>query len=233
MDKNAEDHLITLSKVFEKFREGNFKCRPEKVNLLQNKIKFLGVVVTQGQIAPDPEKVKIVENLKAPQTIKQLRGILGLCGYFRRFIRNYSQIAKPLTDLTRGKPQKINWSKEAQESLDYLKKALISEPILSLPNFQTGQFVVTTDASTKGIGAILSQTFEREENGKIIKEEKIIAYASRTLTPGEKNYSATMLELLSIIHHLDKFRHYLVGRKFKLRCDHKSLQYLQTFKKPT
>ena len=102
---------------------------------------------------------------------------------------------------------------------------MTSEPSLSLPDFQTGQFVVTTDASTKGNGAILSQII----NG----EEKVIAYASRTLTPGESNYSATQLELLSIIHHLEKFKHYLVGRKFKLRSDHKSLQYLQTFKMPT
>ncbi|KAK2713518.1 hypothetical protein QYM36_009405, partial [Artemia franciscana] len=145
--------------------------------------------------------------------------------YFRKFIRNYAQVAKPLTDLTRGNPQKIVWSNTAQNALDHLKKALTSEPILSLPDFQTGQFVVTTDASNKGIGAILSQII----NG----EERVIAYASRTLTSGESNYSATQLELLSIIHHLDKFRHYLVGRKFKLRSDHKSLQYLQTFKKPT
>ncbi|KAK2711223.1 hypothetical protein QYM36_012413, partial [Artemia franciscana] len=96
---------------------------------------------------------------------------------------------------------------------------------ISITIFHLGQFVVTTDASNKGIGAILSQII----NG----EERVIAYASRTLTSGESNYSATQLELLSIIHHLDKFRHYLVGRKFKLRSDHKSLQYLQTFKKPT
>ena len=225
MDKYAEDHLVTLAKVFEKFREGNLKCRPEKVNLFQTKLKFLGVVVTQGQISPDPEKIKSVKNIKPPQTIKQLRGILGLMNYFRKFIRNYAQIAKPLTDLTRGNPQKIVWSKTAQNALDHLKKALTSEPILSLPDFQTGQFVVTTDASNKGIGAILSQII----NG----EERVIAYASRTLISGESNYSATQLELLSIIHHLDKFRHYLVGRKFKLRSDHKSLQYLQTFKKPS
>ena len=75
--------------------------------------------------------------------------------YFRKFIKNYPQVAKPLTDLTRGNPQKITWSRIAQDSLDHLKKALISEPILWLPDFQTGQFVVTTDASTKGIGAIL------------------------------------------------------------------------------
>ena len=145
--------------------------------------------------------------------------------YFRKFIRNYAQVAKPLTDLTRGNPQKIVWSKTAQDSLDHLKKNLTSEPILSLPDFQTGQFVVTTDASNKGIGVILSQII----NG----EERVIAYASRTLTAGESNYYATQLELLSIIHHLDKFRNYLVGRKFKLRSDHKSLQYLQTFKKPS
>ena len=225
MAKEAEDHLVTLAKVFEKFRESNLKYRPEKVNLFQTKLKFLGVVVTQGQISPDLEKIKSVKNIKPPQTIKQLRGILGLMSYFRKFIRNYAQIVKPLTDLTRGNPQKITWSKIAQDSLDHLKKALTSEPILSLPDFQTGQIVVTTATSNKGIGAILSQII----NG----EERVIAYASRTLTPGESNYSATQLELLSIIRHLDKFRHYLVGRKFKLRSDQKSLQYLQTFKKPS
>ena len=225
IDRDAEDHLVTLAKVFEKFREGNLKCRPEQVNLFQTKRKFLGVVVTQGQISPDPDKIKSVKNIKPPQTIKQLRGILGLMSYFRKFIGNYAQVAKSLTDLTRGNPQKIVWSKTAQDSLDHLKKALTSEPILSLPDFETGQFVVTTDASNKGIGAILSQII----NG----EERVIAYASRTLTSGESNYSATQLELLSIIHNLDKFRHYLVGRKFKLRSDHKILQYLQTFKKPS
>ena len=225
MDKDPRDHLVTLAKVFEKFRESNLKCRPEKVNLFQTKIKFVGVAVTQGQIFPDPEKIKSVKNIKNPKTIKQLRGILGLMIYFRKFIRNYAEVAKPPTDVTRGNPQKITWSKIAQDSLDHLKKALTSEPISSLPDFQTGQFVVTTDASTKGIGAILSQII----NG----EERIIAYASRTLTPGRSNYSAIQLELLSIIHHLDKFRHYLVGRKFKLLSDHKNLQYFQTFKKPT
>jgi hypothetical protein len=145
MDKNSEDNFLPYPR-YSKNLEGNLKCRPEKVKLLQSKIKIFGVVVKQGQIAPDPEKIKIVENLRPPQTIKQLRGILRLCGCLRRFTRNYSQISKSLTDLTRGNPQKITWSKEAQESLDCLKKALISEPILSLPNFQTGQFIVTTDA---------------------------------------------------------------------------------------
>ncbi|KAK2710347.1 hypothetical protein QYM36_013862 [Artemia franciscana] len=147
--------------------------------------------------------------------------------YFRKFIRNYAQAEKPLTDLTRRNPHKITWSKTAQNSLDYIEKALISEPILSFPDFQTGQFVVTADTLTKGIRAILPQI--------ISGEEKVIEYACRTLTPGESNYSATQLKLLSIIHHpykLDHFRHYVVGRKFKLRSDHKSLQYLQSFKKP-
>jgi hypothetical protein len=95
--ENAEQHLATLAKVFEKFREGNLKCRPEKVNLFRPKIKFLGVVVTQGEIFSDPDKIKCVENLKPPRTMKELRGIVGLTGYFRKFVRNYAQIAKPLT----------------------------------------------------------------------------------------------------------------------------------------
>ena len=136
--------------------EGNLKCRPEKLNLFQPKFKFLAVV-TQGEISPDPDKIKCVENLKPPRTMKELRGILGLTGYFRKFVRNYAQIAKPLTELTKGNSQNVTWSQEAQTSLDRLKKALTSEPISSLPDFENGQFVVTTDASSKGIGAILSQ----------------------------------------------------------------------------
>jgi hypothetical protein len=236
--ETPEDHLNTLTKVFEKFREGNLKCRPEKVNLFQSEIKFLGMIVTQGQISPDPEKIKCVENLKPPKTMKQLRGIIGLTSYFRKFIRNYAQIAKPLTDLTKGDGKIITWSNEAQTSLDTLKKALTSEPILSLPDFEKGQFVVTTDASGLGIGAILFQLIPVENHPEPLQEppryiEKVICYSSRTLTKGERSYSATNLELLSIIYHLDKFRHYLIGRKFKLRSDHKSLQYLSTFKNPT
>jgi hypothetical protein len=162
--ENPEDHLNTLAEVFEKFREGNLKCRPEKVNLLQSEIKFLGMIVTQGQISPDPEKIKCVENLKPPKNIKQLRVMLGLTCYFRKFIRNYAQIAKPLTDLPKGTPQNITWSQETQTSLDTLKKAFTSEPVLSLPDFEKGQFVVTTDASALGIGAILSQLIPVEEH---------------------------------------------------------------------
>ena len=235
--ENTEQHLATLAKVFEKFRQGNLKCRPEKVNLFQSKIKFLGVVVTQGEISPDPDKIKCVENLKPPRTMKELRGILGLTGYFRKFVRNYAQIAKPLTELTKGNSHNVTWSQEAQTSLDRLKKALTSEPILSLPDFENGKFIVTTDASSKGIGAILSQTITVENpnplQGTPKQIEKVICYSSKTLSKGESSYSATNLELLSIIYHLDKFRHYLIGRKFILRSDHKSLQYLRTFKNPT
>ena len=104
-------------------------------------------------------------------------------------------------------------------SLDRLKKALTSEPILSLPDFENGRFVVTTNASSKGIGAILSQIIPVENpdplegTPKQKQIEKVICYSSKTLSKGESSYSTTNLELLSIIHHLDKFRHYLIGRK--------------------
>jgi hypothetical protein len=170
--------------------------------------------------------------------MKELRRILGLTSYFRKFERNYAQIAKSLTELTKGDSQNATWFQEAQTSLDRLKKALTCEPILSLPDFENGQFVVTTDASSKGIGAILSQIIpignpDPLQGPSNQKKQEVICYSSRTLSKCESNYSATNLELLSIIHNLDKFRHYLIGRKFKLRSDHKSLQYLRTFKKST
>jgi len=182
----------------------------------------------QGQISPDPEKIKLVENLKNPQTIKQLRGILGLMSYFRKFIWNYSQEAKPLTDLILANSQNITWSIKAQGSLDYLKKSTcfrIYQIITRFPNRKIRCYIRCLNQgipNNKQIGS-------RIING----EEKVITYASRTLNPEESNYSAAQLELLSIIHHLDKFRLYLLGTNFKLSLDHESLQYLQTFKKPT
>ena len=115
--------------------------------------------------------------------MKELRGILGLIGYFRKFVPNYAQIAKPLTELTKGNSQNVIWSQEAQTSLDRLKKALTSEPILSLPGFKNGQFAVTTDASSKGIGAILSQIILVEN------PNPLEGTPSTTLSKGDSSYS--------------------------------------------
>lgn len=148
--------------------------------------------------------MKSVLEFPKATTIKHIKLFLDLSGYYRKFINSYSAIAKPLTNLLK-KDIKFTWSDECQKSFDTLKKALCSEPILKYPDF-TKTFILTTDASNKALGAILSQ-------GEI-GQDLPICFASRTLNKSENNYTTTELECLAIIFGVKQFRPYLYGRKF-------------------
>jgi len=161
-------------------------------------------------------------NFPAPKNVRQIKIFLGLSGYYRRFIKNYSAIARPMTALLK-KDVKFNWDDNCQKAFDKLKSILCSEPILQYPDF-TKQFILTTDASGKAIGAILSQ-------GEI-GSDLPISYASRTLNTGEVNYSTTELECLAIIFGIKQFRPYLYGRKFIILTDHRPLPWLFNLKDP-
>ncbi|CAI6355228.1 unnamed protein product [Macrosiphum euphorbiae] len=220
--KNLYDHNEKLIEVFERLRISNLKLQPDKCNFLKRECVYLGHVITKDGIKPDERKLKAVVEFPIPTTVKNIKSFLGLSGYYRKFINSYSAIAKPLTNLLK-KDTSFVWSNECQKSFDTLKAALCSEPVLKYPDF-TKTFLLTTDASNKALGAILSQ-------GEIGKDLPI-CYASRTLNKSEGNYSTTELECLAIIFGVKQFRPYLYGRKFIILSDHRPLTWLFNLKNP-
>jgi len=149
-----------------------------------------------------------------------VRSFLGFCCYYRKFVKDFSIIAKPLFVLTENQV-KFLWTEHCQQAFDKLKQTLIAAPLLSFPS-EEGRFILDTDASAHGIGAVLSQ----EQEGT----EKVIAYFSRVLSKVERNYCVTRRELLAMVKSIKHFHHYLYGRRFLIRTDHASLKWLMTFK---
>ncbi|GFV40128.1 retrovirus-related Pol polyprotein from transposon 412 [Trichonephila clavipes] len=171
-------------------------------------------------VRTDPEKVSAVKNWKRPENLRELRSFLGLCTYYRKFVKGFSNIARPLHKLTESK-QKFQWTKECEDSFLQLKEALTSLPILIYPQSDK-PFILDTDASNESVGAVLSQ----EING----QERVVAYWSKCLSKPERNYCVTRKELLAIVKAIEHFHHYLYGQKFLLRTDHASLTWLINFR---
>ncbi|PIK59004.1 putative thy-1 membrane glycoprotein isoform X1 [Apostichopus japonicus] len=231
--RNFETHLQRLDEVFQRLEKHGLKIKPSKCHLFQEEIGYLGHVVSSKGIATDPEKTAVVEKWEAPRNAKEVRSFLGLAGYYRRFIKGFSKIAGPLYDLVGATTKKsgkevtpkqnsFQWLSKQQEAFEKLKKSLTTAPVLSYPDY-TKPFIVHTDASAQGLGAVLSQVSDGQE--------KVIAFASRTLRPAEKNdsnYSAFKLELLALTWAVtEKFRDYLYGSQFTVYTDHNPLVYLK------
>ena len=217
------EHNARLTNVFDRFRNYNLKLGPLKCNFLSTDVIYLGHRITTDGIYPDPEKTKVIRNFPTPKTVKNVRSFLGLCGYYRRFIKNFALHAKPLNDLLK-KDTRFNWTPFCQESFEFFRNKLINPPILQYPDFSR-EFILTTDASKSAIGAVLSQ-------GEPSKDLPI-AYASRTMNKHEINYSVTEKELLAITWAVKHFRPYLFGKHFTIYCDHKPLIYLMNVKDPS
>ena len=217
-----EEHLDRLVQVLERLKQANLKLKPSKCKLMQKQVVFLGHIISGEGIATDPEKTRLVEEWPAPTNLKQLRGYLGLTGYYRRFVQDYAKIAAPLNYLTR-KNQSFTWTEKCQEAFEELKKRLVSPPILAMPN-DDGPFVLDCDACDTSIGSVLSQV----QKG----EERVIAYAGRILTRSELNYCVTRKELLAVVYFVQQFKQYLLGRKFVICTDHSALSWLQKTPEP-
>lgn len=168
------------------------------------------------------ENVKPVKNWPDPQNVKDVQSFLGLAGYYRRFIPNFSEIASPMTQLTK-KNKTFIWTAKCSESFQKLKDLLIKAPILTFPTTED-HYILDTDPSANGIGAVLSQI----HNG----QERVISYASKTLNQAEKRYCTTKCELLAVVYFVKHFNHYLWGRHFTVRSDHSSLTWIKNFKDP-
>nr|XP_040028806.1 uncharacterized protein LOC120817079 [Gasterosteus aculeatus aculeatus] len=213
-----EDHLNRLRRVLLELRRAGLTANPRKCHLGLSEANYLGFQVGRGVIRPQEKKVEAVRAAPRPSTKSQVRAFLGLAGYYRCFIPNFSSLASPLTDLTRkGQPEKINWTPEAEEALRKIKMALTAEPVLRAPDFGC-PFLLQTDASDTGLGAVLSQIQEDEEHP--------VLYLSRKLTPAEKNYAAVEKEALAIKWAVLELRYYLLGRRFTLFTDHAPLQWM-------
>jgi hypothetical protein len=216
-------HNDRLRDVFARLRMHNLKLQQDKCKFLRKEVTYLGHKLTTQGLFPDSDKVKVVKEFPVPSNTRQLKGFLGLAGYYRRFIPNFSEIAKPLTQLLKRNTPFV-WNQRTDEAFNTLKKLLTEEPLLQYPDF-TKPFVLTTDASNEALGAILSQS--------PVGQDLPVAYASRTLINAEKNYSTTEKELLAIVWGCKQYRHYLLGRKFTIVIDHKPLTWVFNIKDPS
>jgi hypothetical protein len=162
-------------------------------------------------VATDPLKIQAISDWPIPLSLKQLRGFLGLTRYYRRFVKGYGSISKPLTSLL--KKGAMGWNEKAAQTFTLLKSLMTSAPVLALPDFNK-LFVVETDASKAGIGVVLMQ------------EGHPIAFISKSLGPKQQSLSVYEREMMTIIHAVNKWKHYLWGRHFHIRTDHISLKYL-------
>lgn len=216
-------HIGKIRQIFDRLRAANIKLKPQKCNFLLKKVKYLGHVLTQEGILPDPEKIEAIEKFPIPKNIKGVRSFLGLINWYRRFIPNVTELSAPLVNLTR-KDVKFEISEEVIKSIAALKKALTVDSLLIFPDFDQ-PFLLATDTSGTGVGAVLSQV----RNGK----ERPIAYASRKLNKAEVKYSVTEAELLGVVFGVRTFKCYLYGRKFTIITDHRPLKWLLTMKDPS
>ena len=216
-------HIQRLEEVFRRLQGAGLKLKPSKCELLQEEVRYLGHIVSPAGVATDPEKAEAVRDWPVPQGVKELQAFLGTVGYYRQYIKNFATDAGPLHRLT-AKGVDWEWNETAQTAFDKMKKGLTTAPVLGYPD-PDKQYVLDTDASDIGVGAVLSQI----EDGV----ERVIAYYSKTLAPPERNYCVTRKELLAVIKAVKHFRPYIYGRRFRLRTDHASLRWLCLRKEPS
>ena len=210
-------HLQNLSAVFQKLRDSNLRVKPSKCSFLRTKVNFLGHVISRDGVSADPSKIDKVANWPVPTSTKEVQQFLGLAGCYRRLVKGFADIARPLHKLTEQNAT-FRWTKECEAVFTTLRQCLmhpLSLPILILQNLSSW-----TRMQDTGIGGVLSQQGPDGEEG-------VIAYDSRALSKPECNYCVTRRELLAAVYFT---RLYLLGQHFTLRTDHGSLTWLKSFK---
>lgn len=237
--KDFETHLQDVEKVFNRLAEANLSVKGAKCSFAQPVVKYLGHIVSRAGISPDPKKVQAIKDFPRPESRVHLQSFLGLAGYYRKFMKNFSTLAFPLLLLVQHwgmakqpeegvKPpdsasQVWQWDDDCEKAFTALKNLLTSEPILARPD-ETLPFTVTTDASIRGLGAVLTQ----KQGGR----EVVIEYLSRSLTQDEKKWTTTEQEALGVIYACEYWRHYLVGVRFTVETDHSALRWVLGNPKP-
>src|SRR5436189_605525 len=212
--KNGEEHARHLRLVLDRLREHQLYAKFSKCQFWLKEVSFLGHILSAKGVAVDPSKVQEVLDWKSPTSVTKIRSFLGLAGYYRRFIQDFSKIAKPMTKLLQ-KEAKFIWTSDCEAAFQKLKTLLTTAPVLTQPDI-TKSFNVYCDASGTGLGCVLMQ------------EGKVIAYASRQWRKHEEHYATHDLELAAVVHALKTLRHYLLGNVYHIYTDHKSLKYIFT-----
>ena len=220
-----EDHMRHINKVFERLREHNLKLKLSKCKFIQDETQYLGFINSKDGIMTDPEKVRVIRGMSPPTTVKGVRSFIGMCSYYRRFIPNFSEIAKPIIKLTK-KFAKFDWNKCCQTAFDLLKELLTTAPVLTYPD-PNKPYILYTDASDECIGACLTQICDNAgEKLSTIPCEKPIYYLSHKLTKSQVNWPVIEKEAFAIFYALQKLDQYLHDSEFVIRTDHKPLKNL-------
>jgi hypothetical protein len=195
--------------VLQVLREHQLYAKFSKCDFFQKQIHYLGHVLSKEGVAVDPDKIRSIMEWPTPKDVSDIRSFMGLAGYYRRFIKDFSKIGCPITALQK-KGTKFLWTQQCEERFQTLKHLLTHAPVLKIADPEA-DFLVCTDACKEGLGGVLMQ------------EGKVICYESRKLNEHEVNYVTHDLELAAIVHALKMWRHYLLGRKFVLMTDHSGL----------
>ena len=216
-----DQHLKHLQEIFDRLRTANLRLKMSKCHFAAKEVKYLGHKFSRQGITVDEEKIASVISYPRPKTQREVRSYLGLCNYYRKFVKGYAELARPLNRLL-CKDVKFEWSNECEQAFNQLKKLLTEAPILVFPDFSQ-RFYLYVDASNQAISYILGQ---KDENNK----EHVIAYGGRSLNKSERNWGITDLEGLALVEGIRHFKVYLSDKPFTVYSDHQALRTLKTNK---
>ena len=219
-----QEHLRHLQLVLERLQQVGLKLKPAKCRFARKEVEYLGHIITPDGLKPNPSLVSAVREFPVPTCLKELRRFLGLASYYRRFIPKFASVAQPLHHLT-GKGVPFEMTEAAASAFEELKEKLTTSPVLAYPSFNQ-DFILETDASISGLGAVLAQI---QSDSK----PHPIAYASRSLSPSEKNYSVTELETLAVVWAMSHFHYYLYGHNVMVYTDHTAVKAVLDTPNPT
>ena len=220
--KTAEEHYQILKKLLARCRETQLTLNIKKCDILRTEVLYLGFIVSGEGLRANPKKVEIVKSHPTPKTKKQLQSFLGLINYYRRFIKDVARITAPLNKLLQ-KNVRFIWVEECEQAFRQLIDALVSDPILSFPDFER-KFILHTDACETSIGYVLAQVKEDRETA--------IAFGGRALNIHEERYPTFEKEALAVVSGIKHFHHYLYGRSFSVYTDNTAVTWLYAQKEP-